>query len=786
MNTKVIGSRVVREDAWGKVFGQTKFPADVNLPDQLYGVVVRSPHPHARVRNVSIEQALHLPGVVTVLTAKDVPNNSHGVLFRDQPVLAEYIRMVGDPVAVVGAETLAIARAAAKLVEVDYEVLPAVFDPEEAMTSEVPPLHPELRPTNVLYHMPIRRGSMEDGWAKADVVVEQEYSTQHIDHAFLQPEAVLAHVDERGHMVVQTATQYAHYDRGEIAHALGLRFSQVQVKTMAVGGAFGGREDISLQILAALMAWTTLRPIKMENTREESFYSHSKRHPMKMHYKTGATKDGKLVAMEAKIIGDAGAYSSWSINVLRKSAVHATGPYVIPNVLIDSYAVFTNNPFSGAMRGFGAAQTVLAYESQMDLLADALGISPLEIRVRNMFKVGSTTATGQVLTSSVPLEQCLEKISPYLQRSKDREIEQQLTLDIGVGTSAGVKPEPPTVKAVSLGNSMKKRGIGIGCAWYGTGYGNGFPDVSSAFVEIHDDGSATVLTGAVDVGQGSNSIYAQIAAEELGLQSEDICVYTGDTDSTPDSGTTAATRQTYNTGNAVLKAVRQAKVRLLDYAAHKFSCPTAEGIELKEGFIGVKGDPTRSMPLAEMVFEARLHGERFISAESSTARSTPVDPETGQGAPYWPYAFGSQVAEVEVDTETGLVRVLNVVAVHDVGKALNPTQVEGQIAGGVTQGIGYALLEELELHEGKIKNPSFSSYLIPTALDVPKIEAFFVEDPECTGPFGAKGLGEPAMLPTVAAVINAINDAVGVRITSLPATPEKILAALADKKEELG
>jgi len=332
---------------------------------------------------------------------------------------------------------------------------------------------------------------------------------------------------------------------------------------------------------------------------------------------------------------------------------------------------------------------------------------------------------------------------------------------------------------------VKKRGIGLGCSWYGTGYGNGFPDVSSAFVEIHDDGSATVLTGAVDVGQGSNSIFAQIVAEELGLEAQDICVYSGDTDATPDSGTTAATRQTYNTGNAVLKAVRQAKSSLLVYAAREFSCPTPEGIELKEGYIGVKGDPSRRVPLADLVFQARLRGERFISAESSTARSTPVDPETGQGAPYWPYSFGCQSAEVEVDTETGVVQVLKVVAVHDVGKALNPTQVEGQIAGGVTQGIGYALLEELELHEGKIKNPAFSSYLIPTALDVPNIEAFFVEDAESTGPFGAKGLGEPAMLPTVAAIINAIDDAVGVRITSIPATPEKILKALAEKNGEV-
>lgn len=331
---------------------------------------------------------------------------------------------------------------------------------------------------------------------------------------------------------------------------------------------------------------------------------------------------------------------------------------------------------------------------------------------------------------------------------------------------------------------MKKRGVGLGCTWYGTGYGNGFPDVSSAYVEIHDDGSATVMTGAVDVGQGSNSVYAQIAAEELGLQPRDICVVSADTDATPDSGTSAATRQTYNTGNAVLRAVREAKSSLLEYAAREFKCPTPEGIELKDGYIGVKGDLSRRKPLGEMAFMARLNGERFISAESFTARTTPVDLETGQGAPYWPYTFGCQVAEVEVDTETGLVHVLKVVAVHDVGKAINPTQVEGQIAGGIAQGLGYTLLEQVELQNGKIQNPALSSYLIPTALDVPEIEAIIVEEAEETGPYGAKGVGEPAMLPIIAAVINAIDDAVGVRICSLPATPEKILAALAEKENE--
>ncbi|MHB1654190.1 MAG: xanthine dehydrogenase family protein molybdopterin-binding subunit [Desulfitobacteriaceae bacterium] len=421
MNEAVVGTRITREDGWGKVLGETRFPADVNRPGQLYGAVLRSPHAHARIRSLDVRVAADRPGVSGVFTAGDVPHNAHGVLFRDQPVFVdERVRMVGDPIAAVAAVTEKIARESIARIVVDYEILPGLFDPEEAMRPEAPPLHPEIHgSSNVLYHLPVRRGNIMEGWAQADVVVEKEYRTQMIDHAFLQPEALLAYVDERGHLVLKVATQYAHYDRGEVAHALGLKYSQVQVKTMAVGGAFGGREDISLQIIAGLMAWKTRRPIKMENTRAESFLSHSKRHPMRMYYKTGATQEGKLVAMEAKIIGDAGAYASWSPNILRKAAVHATGPYEIPHVQVDSYAVLTNNPYTGAMRGFGAAQPVLAYESQMDLLAEALGLSPLEIRLRNIFRVGSVTATGQVLTSSVGLEKCLQALAPYLEDEGD-------------------------------------------------------------------------------------------------------------------------------------------------------------------------------------------------------------------------------------------------------------------------------------------------------------------------------------------------------------------------------
>ncbi len=421
--TSVIGSRVVREDAWGKVFGQAQYPADLNLPGQIYGVVLRSPHSHARILSMDVRKARELPGVAAVLTAADVPRNSHGVLYRDQPVLvAEHIRMVGDPLLAVGAESLELAREAAGLVEIEYEPLPALFDTEEAMRPGASPLHPEVHGlSNVFYHLPVVKGDLNKGWEIADVVVERDYSTQMVDHAFLQPEAVLAHVDARGNLVIQVSTQYPHYDRGEIAHALGIKVSRVQVKTLSIGGSFGGREDISLQLIAAMLAYKTLRPVKMENSREESFYSHCKRHPMSMHYKTGATRQGKLVALEARIVGDAGAYASWSPNILRKAAIHATGPYEIPHLRVDSYAVFTNNPWTGAMRGFGAAQPVLAYESQMDILAQELGLSPLEIRLRNIFRTGSVTATGQLLSGSVGLEECLQKVAPFLRQEEDKE-----------------------------------------------------------------------------------------------------------------------------------------------------------------------------------------------------------------------------------------------------------------------------------------------------------------------------------------------------------------------------
>ncbi|MGI6553322.1 MAG: xanthine dehydrogenase family protein molybdopterin-binding subunit [Bacillota bacterium] len=406
MSTIAVGHSVPRVEGVGKVTGQVKFPADYYVPGMLYGKTLRSAIPSGYVKNIDISKAEALPGVWKVVTAKDVlGHNGHGVLFPRTPILvSSRIRSVNDAIALVVAESETVAEEALGLIQVEYEELPGVFDPREAMKDSAPKVWEE---GNILYHLPIRKGNVDHGFAEADVIVENSYSTQMVDHAFLQPEAAFCTLDERGNLVVRVATQYVQWDRVEIARALGLNLNQVRVVCTAIGGAFGAREDMTIQIHCALLTWLTKRPVKMVYDRRESFHAHSKRHPMYMEYKTGAKKNGRLTAVEATIIGDSGAYASWSPNVLRKAAIHATGPYEVPHVKIDAFAVYTNNPFTGAMRGFGAAQPPVAHEAQMDLLAEKLNLHPFTIRWRNLFQVGSITATGQVLGSSVGLKECL-------------------------------------------------------------------------------------------------------------------------------------------------------------------------------------------------------------------------------------------------------------------------------------------------------------------------------------------------------------------------------------------
>jgi CO/xanthine dehydrogenase Mo-binding subunit len=592
-----------------------------------------------------------------------------------------------------------------------------------------------------------------------------------VDHAFLQPEAGIAYIDEEGRVTVTVATQYPHYDREEIADALGVGIDKIRVITAAVGGAFGGREDVTMQIHLALAAMKLRRPVKTVYTREESFIAHSKRHPMIMKYKTGALSDGTLYAMEAEIIGDSGAHSSWGINILRKAGVHATGPYVIPNVNVNSYAVYTNNPYTGAMRGFGAAQVAMAYEQQMDEIAHKLELDPVTIRLKNSFKLGSETATGQMLEDSVPLDDTiLKSVSKF---GADR---------LGFGLQKNYDEDE--VSEINRTGTNKKRGKGIASIFYGTGYGNGFPDISNASAELLQSGKIRVRAGATEVGQGAKTALSQIAAEAMGLEMEDIELINEDTSEMPDSGTAAASRQTYNTGNGIRLACEKLKFSIMQYAAEIFEVnpfldvTTSMDVNIADGAVSIKGLSERKLKLKDIYDIAQKAGKVLREETAFTARTTRMDAETGQGAPYWPYTFATYCVEVEVDTDTGKVDVISAVCAQDVGKAVNPTLVEGQIEGGFAMGMSWALYEDLGLLNGKIKNNNFSRYILPTSLDMPDIENIIVEAPESSAPFGAKGIGEPVMLAAMPAILNAIYDAVGIRINKLPASPQDILARL--------
>lgn len=710
-----VGKNIKRVDAYDKVNGKAIYPQDIYFEDMLYGETLRSNKPHAYIE-LDISEAKKIEGVIKIFTAKDVPYNHHGVVFKDNEVFCDKkVRRIGDPIAFVVATNKEIAKKALKAINVEYKEIEAVFDPIKAMKENSPKVHGN--DTNIVHHFKLRNGDVEKSFEDCDVIVENEYVVPQVDHAFLQPESGVAKIDEKGKIILYTATQYPHFDVCEIAQALQIDQKQVKIINCAVGGAFGGREDITMQIHLSLAAKVLKRPIKTTYSREESFIAHSKRHSMIMKYKTGATKDGKLKALKATIIGDTGAYASWAINVLRKAGVHATGPYEIENVCVDSYAVYTNNPFSGAMRGFGATQVPIAYEQQMDIIANKLNIDPIEFRLKNIFKKGSKTATNQILKESVPLEKCINEVKKNM--------------------------------------DFSKKGCGIGIMFYGTGYGNGFPDVSNARAKINQDGKVEIYIGATEVGQGAKTIMSQIGAEVLKINVEDIIFVNEDTEITPDSGTAAASRQTYNSGNAVKIACE----KLRDEINKKYDI---NNCNLKDVY-------------------KNIDKELLIKEGSFKAHSTMMDEETGIGEPYWPYTFGACGVEVDVDEETGEIKILNAVVAQDVGKAINPHLIEGQIDGGFAMGVGYTLMEDLNVVNGEIKNNRLSKYIIPTSLDTIDFKKIIVEDEESSAPFGAKGIGEPVMVYVAPAILNAISSASGIRVKKLPATPDNIIKNIKEK-----
>ncbi len=729
----VIGESLQRIDALGKVTGAAPYPGDIEMEGQLWMRIKFSDRAHARVLRVDSHRAEALEGVLRVFTSLDVPVNEYGLVIKDQPVLcgpgggkvgSDVVRCYMDMVATVVAETDAIARQAVDLIEVEYQDLPTVFDAEEAMQDSAPQLHP-AHPRNLIAHYRIRKGDMEAGWEKAEVVVEGEYETSWQEHAYLQPEAGLAYIDEAGRITVVTAGQWTHEDQEQIYHALDLPPQKVRVIYAAIGGAFGGREDMSVQIILALAVWKLEKPIKIQWNREESILYHHKRHPIKVRTKWGADRDGILTAMSAEVIGDAGAYNYTSNKVLGNAHLTVTGAYVIPNIHIDTFPVYTNNIPSGAFRGFGAPQALFAAEGQMNKLAAALGMDPLEIRLKNSIQEGSIASVGSPFPPGVTMPQVFEACgrSSWWQE-----------------TEAGWTLKPPAQSS----DPAKRRGRGIAGGFKNIGFSFGFPEHCWAGIELQgatEIERVRLFHAGADVGQGAHTALGQMAAEAVGVPFEKVEIVASDTASSGSSGSASASRLTFMSGNAIQGA---AKLALQKW-----------------------GDEERP-----------AKGE-FIYHPPPT---TSFDPLTGECEPNFAYGYVAEAVEVEVDIETGQVQLLEVVCANDVGRVVNLQQVQGQIEGAIVQAQGYALMENLVSHAGKIQNPYLSTYLIPTSLDVPPVvKSVILEYPDPIGPWGVRGMAEMPFLPLAPAIAAAIYHATGLWVDSQPFIPQKIVKGLREQ-----
>jgi CO/xanthine dehydrogenase Mo-binding subunit len=750
-----IGHSVPRIDALDKVLGRAVYSEDISFPNMLYGRVLRAGIPHAIIEEIDTSKAKAMKGVMCVLTAKDIPGvNRYGIAFQDQYALAEdRVRYVGEPVALVAAETEEIAKDAIKAIHVRYRELPVITNPHQALAEGAPLIHEK---GNLLLHSKIRKGNVDLGFSQADVIVENTYRTHVVDHAYMETEAGVGRIDEHGNIVIWSANQCPFRDRRQVAGVLGIRENKVRVIRATTGGAFGGKDDITVEIHIGLLIQATKRPVRLVLEREESFLSQTKRHAIEIWTRWGATKDGKLCAIEGKVYGDKGPYAGLGAFVIKKCGIHLSGPYYIPNIKVDSYSVYTNNLFGSAMRGFGVAQAAIAHEAQMDELAKRLAIDPLEFRLMNALDHGLSTPTGQTFYEGVGIKATLQKLAEV--QSKDPSLRKDRSRETGT----------------------KKRGIGIGSMFYGLGYGFSRQDIGAATIEICEDGSVIVRSGEVDYGQGSDTIFCQMVAEELGIRYDVIQIVTADTFTTPNAGPTSASRVTYVTGNAVLRASRAIKETLRGVAEALLG---ERDLVFVDEEIHSEFHPDKKISFKKLTKECHNRGLQMVQTAWYDNTTKDVDHETGQGDAYSAYAYASQLAEVEVDTETGKVDVLRIVSATDAGKAINPSSVEGQIEGGAVMGIGYGLTEEIKVEKGYLKTGSLGEYMIPTSLDVPRIDPHIIEVPVSRGPYGAKGVGEPALIPTTPAILNAIADAVDVRVTELPANLENLHRLIREKKK---
>ena len=761
---RAVGRSIPRHDARDKVQAATLYAADWQMPGMLHGAVLRSVYPSARIRRLDTSRAASMPGVAAVMTARDVPHNT---LWTDVPgqtsqvgalrarlqVLAEHVvRYQGEPVALVAAETPGAAQQALEAIEVEYEPRAGVFDPEEALRPGAPRVHEE---GNLLARWHVQCGDAEAALAKADVVVEDTYRCQFIDHAYLEPEAGVAWVDADGVVTIRVSTQVIEHFR-DVAEVLGVPHNRVRVIGTYVGGGFGGKEDVTVEVFLGLLASRTRRPVRMIWSRQESLLARPKRHPFVLHYTTGASRDGMLTAQKVELLADSGAYAYLSALVLMYATVTAAGPYRVPNAAVDARVVYTNNPPTSAMRGFGGMQMVLGYESQIDRLARRLELDPLAIRVRNALRRGDRLPVGQELETHVGVAEAAERAWAALGPRR--------------------APSAPAAGAGDPVSTARRRGRGLACNIQPYGRIVWLHDWASAWVGFEMDGTVVVRTGVPDVGGGQASSLCQIAAEVLGVAPEQVAVHIGDSALTPLAGTTTATRQLYMSGNAVLQAASGLRSQVLPVAAQMLETPP-DRVTLRDG--GAAGPSGHRVEWPAVLKAcARLGVSRGYLGVYHAPAGDPVDLDRGGGRIFPDYTFGAHAVEVEVDTETGAVAVVRHVACHDVGRAINPQSVEGQIQGGAVMGLGYGLLEEVVVDRGVNLSTNLASYLIPTSLDVPDVEPIVLESHDGKGPFGARGIGEPPIGPPAAAIANAVEDAVGVRITELPITPERVARAL--------
>lgn len=732
----VIGHSVARIDAAGKVKGETRYPGDFNFPDQLYMKVLFANRAHALIRQIHTSQAEAMPGVVGVFTSKDVPVNEFGLIFPDQPVLcgpcakpyADRVRFIGDKVAVVVAIDEETAARACAAIQIEYEDLPVITHPIDAMQTGTFLLHPE-RDSNVFCRYRVRKGDLDAAFQQADVIIEGRYQTPVQEHAYLQPEAGVAYLDEQERITVVVAGQWTHEDQEQIAHALHLPIEKVRVIYPAIGGAFGGREDMSVQIILALAVLRLKergirQPIKIVWSREESVIGHHKRHPFYIKTRWGATRAGKVVAAEIELVADGGAYAFTSTKVLGNATLMCTGPYDIPNVRVDAYAVYTNNIPTGAFRGFGGPQGAFSAEAQMDKLAEALGMDAVELRMRNLLQEGSLLSVGTPLPTGVSITQVLESCANAAGWKKT---------DQGWNRPAVYKQDPAEPHLLT--------GIGAACGFKNVGFSFGAPEQSTATIELH--GAAEIERvvlhhAGADVGQGAHSVFAQMAAEALGVSLQKIELVVSDTAQTHSSGSASASRMTFMAGNSIRGA-------------------------------------------AEAALQKWVNEERpaIATFQYRPPKTTPLDPQTGKSEPNFAYGYVAEVVKVSVDTETGEIHLKKVICADDVGKAVNPQQVQGQIEGAVVQAAGYTLMENFIQSNGNVLTRGLSTYLIPTILDIPdEVQSLVLEYPDPIGPWGARGMGEMPFLVLAPAITAAIHDATGIWFDEFPLTPERVLRGL--------